>query len=124
GSGVSRETSPPRPYESPIEEAARRAMEVRSGDLTLPRPRHRRVITVSNQKGGVGKTTTTVNIGVALALAGLDVLVIDLDPQGNASTALGIDRMSGTPSIYEVLIDEISAAEAIQVCPDARRLGC
>ena len=124
GSGVSRETSPPRPYESPIEEAARRAMEVRSGDLTLPRPRHRRVITVSNQKGGVGKTTTTVNIGVALALAGLDVLVIDLDPQGNTSTALGAVRTSGTPSVYDVLLGELSIAEAIQTCPDAPKLGC
>ena len=97
---VSRETEV---YESPIEEAARRATEVRSGDLTLPRPRHRRVITVSNQKGGVGKTTTTVNIGVALALAGLDVLVIDLDPQGNTSTALGAVRTAGTPSVYATL---------------------
>ncbi len=110
--------------ESPIEEAARRAMEVRSGDLTLPRPRHRRIITISNQKGGVGKTTTTVNIGVALALAGLDVLVIDLDPQGNTSTALGAIRTSGTPSVYDVLLGEISIAEAAQTCPDAPRLGC
>jgi chromosome partitioning protein len=122
GVAVSRETVT---YgESPIEEAARRAMEVRSGDLTLPRPRHRRVITVSNQKGGVGKTTTTVNIGVALALAGLDVLVIDLDPQGNTSTALGAIRTSGTPSVYDVLLGEISIAEAVQTCPDAPRLGC
>src|SRR4029079_18369462 len=113
GSGVSRETSPPRPYESPIEEAARRAMEVRSGDVTLPRPRHRRVLSVANQKGGVGKTTTTVNIGVALALAGLHVLVIDLDPQGNASTALGVERKSGTPSVYDVLLGDIMPAEAI-----------
>ena len=110
--------------DTPIARAARQALEVRSGDLTLPRPRHPRVMGVANQKGGVGKTTTTVNIGVALALAGLNVLVVDLDPQGNASTALGVDRTAGTPSIYEVLIEEISAAEAVQVCPDAPRLGC
>jgi len=79
---------------------------------------------VANQKGGVGKTTTTVNIAVALALAGLNVLVIDLDPQGNASTALGVDRTVGIPSIYEVLLGEVTAAEAIQTCPHAPRLGC
>jgi chromosome partitioning protein len=97
---------------------------LRSGDLTLPRPRHRRVFSVANQKGGVGKTTTTVNIGVALALHGLHVLVIDLDPQGNASTALGVQRTAGTPSVYDVLVGEITPAEAIQTCPDAPRLGC
>jgi chromosome partitioning protein len=118
---VSRETVR---YESPIEEAARRATEVRNGELTLPRPRERRIFTISNQKGGVGKTTTTVNIAVALALAGLDVVVIDLDPQGNTSTALGAVRTAGTPSIYDVLLGEISVAEAIQTCPDAPRLGC
>ena len=90
----------------------------------MPRPRHRRVFAVANQKGGVGKTTTTVNIGVALALAGLHVLIIDLDPQGNASTALGVKRTAGTPSVYDVLVGEITAAEAIQTCPDAPRLGC
>ena len=90
----------------------------------MPRPRTRRIFSVANQKGGVGKTTTTVNIAVALALAGLHVLVIDLDPQGNASTALGVERRTGTPSIYEVLLGEYTAAEAIQTCPDAPRLGC
>ncbi len=110
--------------DTPIARATRQAIELRSGELTMPRPRERRVFSVANQKGGVGKTTTTVNIAVALALAGLHVLVIDLDPQGNASTALGVERVTGTPSIYEVLLGEFTAAEAVQTCPDAPRLGC
>ncbi len=119
---VSRETN--LDEDTPLARESLAAIEMRSGDLTLPRPRHRRVFSVANQKGGVGKTTTTVNIGVALALSGLHVLIIDLDPQGNASTALGVERTAGTPSVYDVLVGEITAAEAIQTCPDAPRLGC
>ena len=100
------------------------ALEVRNGELKMPRPRQRRVIGIANQKGGVGKTTTTVNIGVALAFAGLNVLVVDLDPQGTRARRWASNARVGTPSIYDVLLDEISAAEAIQVCPDAPRLGC
>ncbi len=121
---VSRETPGVDEEDTPLARATEAALEMRSGDLTLPRPRHRRVFSVANQKGGVGKTTTTVNIGVALALSGLHVLIIDLDPQGNASTALGVQRTAGTPSVYDVLVGEITPAEAIQTCPDAPRLGC
>ena len=77
-----------------------------------------RVITIANQKGGVGKTTSTVNIAAAIAQAGYRVLVIDLDPQGNASTALGVDHREGTPSTYEVLTGELPLADVIQACPD------
>ncbi|GAA1857561.1 ParA family protein [Microbacterium koreense] len=83
-----------------------------------------RVITVSNQKGGVGKTTTTVNLAAALADAGATVLVIDLDPQGNASTALGVPHTADTPSIYDVLIDEFPLADVIQTSPESPRLLC
>jgi len=77
-----------------------------------------RVITIANQKGGVGKTTSTVNIAAAIAQAGHSVLVIDLDPQGNASTALGVNHHEGTPSTYEVLTGELSLADVVQACPD------
>jgi chromosome partitioning protein len=78
----------------------------------MPRPAQRRILTVANQKGGVGKTTSTVNLAAALASYGMRVLVIDLDPQGNASTALGVEHTSGTPSVYEALLGEISLADA------------
>jgi chromosome partitioning protein len=90
----------------------------------LPRPARQRVFTIANQKGGVGKTTTAVNIAAALALQGLKVLVIDLDPQGNASTALGIEHRPGTASSYEVLIGDIPVEEALQRSPHSERLYC
>src|SRR5437588_135471 len=72
-----------------------------------------RVLVLANQKGGVGKTTTTINLGTALAAIGERVLVIDIDPQGNASTGLGIDRKARKLSTFEVLAGECSLAEAI-----------
>ncbi|MGK9148381.1 ParA family protein [Plantibacter flavus] len=91
---------------------------------TLPTPNRTRVFTVSNQKGGVGKTTTTVNIGAALAKAGARVLVIDLDPQGNASTALGVDHHAEVPSVYDVLIDDFPLADVVQQSPEFPTLFC
>ena len=84
----------------------------------FPKPERTRLIAVANQKGGVGKTTTTVNISAALALAGARVLVIDMDPQGNASTALGIVHGSGLPSVYDVLEGRLSIEQVKQTCPD------
>ena len=90
----------------------------------FPKPAATRVLTVANQKGGVGKTTTTVNVAAALAQAGLTVLVIDIDPQGNASTALGIDHHAEVPSIYDVLVDGTPMIDVVQECPDIPGLWC
>ncbi|GAA1321949.1 ParA family protein [Leucobacter albus] len=89
-----------------------------------PLPKETRIITVSNQKGGVGKTTTTVNLASALARRGANVLVIDLDPQGNASTALGVPHRPETTSVYEVLIGDATIEEAMQVSSDHEHLMC
>ena len=72
-----------------------------------------RILALANQKGGVGKTTTAINLGTALAAIGEQVLIVDLDPQGNASTGLGIDRRSRSCSTYDVLIGEAPLRDAV-----------
>jgi chromosome partitioning protein len=109
---------------TPIADEAERATRIQHPTDTWPRPARCRVLTVANQKGGVGKTTSTVNLAAAMAMHGLRALVIDLDPQGNASTALGVEHRSGTPSVYEVLIGEIGIADAVAVSPQSPNLLC
>src|SRR3954464_15490316 len=102
-------------FDSPIAMGAMRAARVlhAADQDPFPAPSRIRVITIANQKGGVGKTTSTVNLGVALALYGLRTLVIDLDPQGNASTALGVQHTVGTPSVYDTLAGDSPLSEVI-----------
>jgi chromosome partitioning protein len=118
---VSRETSATADDETPIAAAAAAAARIRGGRTEVwPRPAHTRILTVANQKGGVGKTTTTVNVAAAMAMHGLRVLVIDLDPQGNASTALAVPHHAGEPSVYEVLVEGeplSSAVHAVEAIP-------
>ncbi|MBF4582372.1 ParA family protein [Curtobacterium sp. VKM Ac-2865] len=90
----------------------------------FPLPEKTRILTVSNQKGGVGKTTTTVNLAAALARGGARVLVIDLDPQGNASTAMGVNHQADVTSIYDVIVDEAPIADAVQRSPESENLWC
>jgi chromosome partitioning protein len=89
-----------------------------------PKPHNTRIFTISNQKGGVGKTTTTVNLAAALASKGLKVLVIDLDPQGNASMALGVPHQEGVKGIYEVLTEGTPLARVIQPSTESPNLAC
>ncbi|WP_280527619.1 ParA family protein [Agromyces archimandritae] len=90
----------------------------------LPLPSSTRILTVSNQKGGVGKTTSTVNLAAALARGGARVLVIDLDPQGNASTALGVEHPAEELSVYNVLVGEATIGEVIRPSTEHERLDC
>lgn len=122
---VSRETSSdhggtPLAYELADETRRRTALD----EAVLPLPPSTRVLTISNQKGGVGKTTTAVNLAAGLARAGARVLVIDLDPQGNASTALGVDHRSERKSVYEVLVSDVSLAEVVQPSTEHELLDC
>ncbi|WP_305881760.1 MULTISPECIES: ParA family protein [unclassified Demequina] len=119
-SGIEADLDSPLAAELLETERLRRSLEA----TDFPRPPRTRVIAVSNQKGGVGKTTTSVNMAAALASKGANVLVIDADPQGNASTALGVEHRAGTPSIYEALLDDAPLASVAQRCPDLPTLWC
>jgi chromosome partitioning protein len=110
---------------TPLARAVEHSVLARAGARLrspLPRGRTTRVITVANQKGGVGKTTTTVNVAAALAQLGQRVLVIDLDPQGNASTALNVEHHRGTPSTYDALVDGAALADLVTESPDVAGL--
>jgi chromosome partitioning protein len=89
--------------------------EVYQEDRAPKPPGHPRILSLANQKGGVGKTTTAINLGTALAAIGERVLIVDLDPQGNASTGLGIDRRNRSVSTYDVLIGEAPLRDAVVV---------
>jgi chromosome partitioning protein len=110
------------PLARELSEISRRRQAIDADKFPLPDAT--RVFTVANQKGGVGKTTTTVNLAAALARNGARVLVIDLDPQGNASTALGIEHRSETVSVYDVIINDEPMAEVVQKSPEFDALYC
>jgi chromosome partitioning protein len=98
--------------DTPLAAAAAAAVYVRRGlKGTFAKPKQTRIITIANQKGAVGKTTSAVNLAASMALAGLNVLVIDLDPQGNASTAFGIDHYEDASGSFDVLLDGESIAD-------------
>ncbi|WP_201760614.1 MULTISPECIES: ParA family protein [unclassified Nonomuraea] len=114
---VSRETSA-------TQTAAQSGESPANGDGSWPRPAKTRVIAVANQKGGVGKTTTSVNIAAALSMHGQRVLVVDLDPQGNASTALATEHRGDVPDVYQVLVDDLPMADIVKQVPDMPNLYC
>ena len=110
---------------TPLARATEFSLSMREGASRrppAPRPRATRVFVVANQKGGVGKTTSTVNIAAGLSSLGQRVLVIDLDPQGNASTALNVEHRRGVPSTYDALVDGVVLDDVITACPDLANL--
>ena len=110
--------------DTPIARAAQAALMARAGGSAWPRPPACRIITIANQKGGVGKTTTAVNLAASLALHGCRVLVVDLDPQGNASTALDVDHHAGVPSVYNVLVEDRPLAGIVRPVQGIPQLYC
>ena len=101
----------------------KKVIGVRRLKEAMAKPGFLRIITVANQKGGVGKTTTTVNLAAALSMGGLRVLVIDLDPQGNASTALGVEHLDNE-GIYEVLMGKATMESVVQKVVGFPSLEC
>jgi cellulose biosynthesis protein BcsQ len=122
---VSRETPDPNggtPLADQIADETRRRLALE--EAVLPLPASTRILTISNQKGGVGKTTSAVNLAAALARAGAKVLVIDLDPQGNASTALGVEHRSDQQSVYDVLVSDLPLGDVVRRSTEHDNLDC
>jgi chromosome partitioning protein len=117
---------PQNPRDTPIGRAAEAAVGVRGAgdDHSWPRPASCRIMTIANQKGGVGKTTTAVNLAAGLAQHGSRVLVIDLDPQGNASTALDVNHHVGTLSVYNMLVEDRPLADIVKPVEGLPGLYC
>jgi chromosome partitioning protein len=114
------------PEDPPLAQEAKRAVQILnpSGEIQMPRPPRTRILCVANQKGGVGKTTSVVNIAVALALHGNRVLVIDLDPQGNASTGLDVPHHAAIPDVYDALVMETPLTDIVQTVSGIPNLYC
>ncbi len=114
------------PEDPPLAQEAKRAVQILnpSGEIQMPRPPKTRILCVANQKGGVGKTTSVVNVAVALALHGNRVLVIDLDPQGNASTGLDVPHHAAIADVYDCLVSETPMADVVQAVSGIPNLWC
>ena len=117
---VSRETA------QPIVRATAAAFKAvaKRDEKEWPRPPRCRIMTIANQKGGVGKTTSAVNLAAALAMHGNRVLVVDLDPQGNASTALGVEHHADIPSVYHVILEGAPFEEIVVPAEGLPNLYC